>query len=72
MNREEHLQWCKDRALQYLDNGDISQTLISMFSNLGKHSETENHIAIGLGIKMQVMGLLSTEKDIREFINGFN
>ncbi len=40
MNREQHLAWCKGRALQYLDRGDYGQAIASMGSDLGKHEET--------------------------------
>jgi hypothetical protein len=40
MTREEHLVWCKARALEYLDRGDLVSAVASMQSDLGKHSET--------------------------------
>src|SRR5262249_1375543 len=38
--REEHLQWCKDRALEYLDEGNLASAIASMTSDLTKHPET--------------------------------
>ncbi len=43
MTRSEHLQWCKDRALEYVNNGDLTTAYASMASNLNKHKETEMH-----------------------------
>ena len=41
--RDEHLAWCKQRALEYADRGDTTNAVASMMSDLGKHPETENH-----------------------------
>jgi hypothetical protein len=70
--RAEHLNWCKNRANQYVDAGDFTQAFNSMVSDLGKHSQTAGHGAIQLGMMMLISGNLSTEKAMRDFINGFN
>jgi hypothetical protein len=72
MNRQEHLQWSKDRALEYIDKGEVQNAYTSMASDLGKHPETEGHIAIDLGIRMMMGGLLNTPDEMRKFIEGFN
>lgn len=72
MNRQEHLEWSKKRALEYLDDGDLQQALISMFSDLGKHTELANHVGIELGMMLLVAGQLSTSNQVRDFIMGFN
>lgn len=72
MNRQEHLEWSKKRALEYLDDGDLQQALISMFSDLGKHTELANHVGIELGMMLLVAGQLSTSNQVRDFIIGFN
>ena len=74
MNRKEHLQWSKDRALAYVDAGDINQAFASFASDLGKHDETEaaRKLAATLGMPMLMMGALSTPDEMRKFINGFN
>jgi hypothetical protein len=43
MTRQEHLDWCKLRALQYYDTGDVNQAFASMSSDFSKHPETEEH-----------------------------
>lgn len=35
--RADHLAWCKQRALQYVDAGDLTGAYASMTSDLGKH-----------------------------------
>ena len=72
MNRTEHLQWCKERALEYVDKDELVNAFASMGSDLDKHSETENHRGIDLGISLMVAGHLSTDEEMRKFINGFN
>lgn len=72
MNREEHLQWCKNRALEYSSKGDLKNAIASMLSDLRKHEETENHAGIQLGAMLMFSGNLSTKWEVEEFINGFN
>ena len=68
MNRNEHLQWCKDRALEYVDIGDTNQALASMMSDLGKHEETKSSASIC----MLGMAHVNSTVDMRRFIKGFN
>lgn len=70
--RAEHLAWCKRRALEYVDAGDLNQAFASMGSDLGKHPETRDHSGIMLGTMMLLGGHLSTRQDMRKFIEGFN
>lgn len=72
MTRAEHLAWCKQRALEYVDKGDVTDAYASMASDLSKHPETEKHAAIQLGMMLMMSGHLSTAPKMREFINGFN
>ena len=69
--RAEHLAWCKQRALAYVDMGDTQQAFASMGSDLGKHPETANHSAIQLGMMMLMAGHLTTPAEMRKFIEGF-
>lgn len=67
--RQEHLQWCKDRANAYLDKGDIQQGVTSMLSDMGKHPETD------LDTMLKSLGLMALmSKDLNEaksFVDGF-
>ena len=73
MSREEHLNWCKQRAMEYADTGDLQNAVVSMLSDLRKHPETKSCLEwanpMGLGV------LMNKNKDKRrvvEFIQGFN
>ena len=70
--RSEHMAWCKQRALEYANAGDTQNALASMFSDLSKHPETENHVGIQLGTMLMMTGSLSTKQEVIKFINGFN
>lgn len=70
--RSEHLQWCKDRAMPYIENGDVKGAFASFVSDMRKHPDTTEHMAIGLGLALMASGGLSTPKQMKEFINGFN
>jgi hypothetical protein len=72
MNRNEHLNWCKQRALEYVAEGDLPNAYASMVSDLGKHPETEDHIGIQLGMMLMMNGQLNTSQEMRKFIEGFN
>jgi hypothetical protein len=37
--RSEHLAWAKQRALEYLDAGDLKNAYASMVSDLSKHDD---------------------------------
>jgi hypothetical protein len=75
MTREEHIQWCKERAIQEYDfytspaekqrNG-----LTSMMSDLNKHPETRGDVLQSLCM-MQMMKPMNRQQFIN-FIQGFN
>ena len=72
MNRKEHLQWCKDRALQYVESGDVTNAFSSFMSDMGKHEETSNHLALEMGMTLMLFGNLSTNNQMKDWIKGFN
>lgn len=72
MTRAEHLNWCKRRALEYVDAGDLNQAFASMGSDLTKHPKTANHCAIQIGAAMLFNGSLNTPESMRKYIEGFN
>jgi hypothetical protein len=71
MTREEHLAWCKERALEYVNAGDITNAVASMASDLGKHPETRDHSGIMLGLMLQMSGNLRDPQEARRWIEGF-
>jgi hypothetical protein len=70
--REEHLAWCKERALEYADRGDLKNAVASMGSDLNKHPETaasSKGPLLLLGMKHVI------DEDavgVRRWIEGFN
>jgi hypothetical protein len=39
VTRDEHLAWAKQRALEYVDAGELENAVASMGSDLNKHPE---------------------------------
>jgi len=71
MTENEHLAWCKKRALEYVEQGDFPQALASMGSDLNKHPETAGHVGISFGIILMMNGKLNTALEMKKFIEGF-
>lgn len=69
MTRDEHLAWCKKRALEYLDHGDMENAVASMGSDLEKHPETK------VAPPLLCLGLVYVWKrdwvNVRRWIEGF-
>ena len=67
--RDEHLEWCKQRALQYLDQWDVKNAISSMMSDMKEHPETPiNQAILALGL------IYASNDDIegaRRWIEGF-
>lgn len=72
MTRSEHLQWCKDRAMEYVNIGDLTQAFASFSSDMTKHPETANHSALQLGSMLLFGGHLQTANEMQKWIEGFN
>jgi len=70
--KEDHLNWCKQRALEYVNTGDLENAWVSMVSDLKKYDETRDHVAINLGNMMLVGGHLNSKEEMKKFIEGFN
>ncbi|MBT1509467.1 hypothetical protein KIP88_03035 [Bradyrhizobium sp. SRL28] len=70
MTRAEHLAWCKRRALEYIDAGELQQGVTSMMCDLFKHDETKSVSAAKMKQSLEVQ--LSGDRDqARRFIEGF-
>lgn len=73
LTRDEHIAWCKRRALDYLDRDDVEDgvrlAITSLLSDLNKHPETKPS-----GKSWGLLGLsVAMENDTaraREFIEG--
>ena len=74
MTRQEHMDWCKQRALEYLKPGQsysVTNAVTSMLSDIRKHPETEDKSgALGM---LGIAALQSGDAgEARKFIEGFN
>ena len=69
-SRSEHLQWCKDRALEYWRAGNIQDAVASMVSDLNKHPETKtaNQSMMALGI---IYVMQNDHDGVQRWIEGF-
>ena len=70
--REEHMAWCKQRALEYCDAGNPQEAVTSMLSDIRKHPETSSEALMSLGMGLLLSGRLNSVHEARKFINGFN
>jgi Tfp pilus assembly protein PilF len=71
--REEHLKWCKQRAMEYVKAGDYQQAVASMLSDLRTHPENAP-AATGICAQLGIMELMNgpTRESITRYIEGFN
>jgi hypothetical protein len=71
MTRQEHLEWCKRRAHEYLDRGDVTNAIASMMSDMDKHPETKISSPT-----LSMLGLMAAQQGdyagAKRFIDGFN
>lgn len=73
MTRAEHLAWCKERALEYVDAGDLANAVASMGSDLQKHPETGNTSSLAYLLRLGMMYYDQGDPAaVRRWINGFN
>ena len=68
MNRDEHLQWAKQRALWELEHSGCTSALTSLIVDFSKHPELKNHLSISLGLKLLGAGQLNSSEVMRKFI----
>ena len=70
MTRDEHLEWCKRRAREYLERRDVKNAVTSMLSDLQKHPETK--LAGGALAQLGMMIMIQDDLPGAErFIEGF-
>jgi thiamine biosynthesis protein ThiC len=72
--RAEHLAWCKQRAIEYADQGDVASAIASLASDLSKDPRTASSADIVQGLMMPLLlaGEFERPGRLREFIEGFN
>lgn len=83
---QEHIDWVKERALEFAQAGYLIGAMNSFASDLKKHPETQRHparesdhgeyprwrISPELATQLYMAGKLSTPKEMIEFIQGIN
>ena len=73
VTREQHLQWCKDRAMEYVREGNLPEAVTSMISDLGKHPETVPKGALSmLGMLALQQAANGDRAGVERYILGFN
>ncbi|HEX2255627.1 MAG TPA: hypothetical protein VHG92_02810 [Afifellaceae bacterium] len=70
--RQEHLAWCKERALQILAAGDREGAIASMLSDLQKADEPLYDPLIFKLLAADGMLFCDTPEKARNWIEGFN
>jgi hypothetical protein len=72
LTRDEHLAWCKTRALEYVAAGDLQQAVASMASDLKTHPDTDNPALNGLAM-IGIMYVGDGDKAaVQRWANGFD
>lgn len=66
---DEHMQWAKNRALEYVNAGQPENAVSSMLSDLSKHPETRP-IGRTLG-PMGLKAVIDGPAHVRRWIEGF-
>jgi hypothetical protein len=69
MTRQEHLAWCKQRALEYVKINDLGQAAASFISDMGKHDGTRSPIVAPLVMNEVLNG---NKESMKRCIEGFN
>lgn len=70
--RAEHVAWCKQRALEYVERGELTEALTSMINDLMQHPATRGHSGIMLTGMMMMAGIdVDTPEKVRRHIEGF-
>lgn len=74
VTRDEHLAWCKERALEYADQGETGNAIASLASDLRKHPETADSVSIvaDLMMPLAMIGDFERPGELRKFIEGFS
>ena len=72
ITKAEHLDWCKQRAREFVAEGNTRTAIIGLASDLQNHPETAGHIGISMMVGSMMTGGLSDPAAVLRFIDGFN
>lgn len=70
-DRSKHLDWCKERATQLVNEGDHSGAVASMISDLRKH-EAFTGPSYGTLALLGMMEIGNGPQAVQRWIDGFN
>jgi hypothetical protein len=70
MGRKEHLEWCKQRALEYVERGELPGAVASMCSDYGQHDD--NGPMDPMLVMLGMMEIQNGAGAVRRWIEGFN
>ena len=68
--REEHLAWCKQRALEYVDAGKLDEAVASMASDMNQHPGTRHVSDVMLRVGLLYLDQGDPQK-VRMWVEGF-
>jgi len=70
--RTEHLAWCKQRALEYVERGDLVNAMASFGSDMRQHPETDTDtVTVLLGMEGTRCVMNADAAGMRRLIEGF-
>ena len=68
----EHMAWCKERALAYVDRGELDNAMASLASDFRKHPDTDHDAMKGLCVIAVLTHVANGDvAGTRRFIEGF-
>jgi hypothetical protein len=68
-DRDEHLAWAKQRALEYFEAGDLASAVASMGSDLDKHPELRPNPVL---MQLAMLYLVNGDRDgVKRWMEGF-
>lgn len=73
--RAEHIAWCKERAHEYVRQGDLVNAVASMASDMDQHPETASTATGAIATLTVMAGLQAAQGDheaVIRYIDGFN
>ncbi len=72
MTRAERVEWCKVRAREYLERGDVVNAVTSMLSDMKQSPETKDDVGDVITHMGMIIAGSGDVRDARRFVEGFN
>lgn len=69
-DRGRHLHWCKQRAIECINRGELEQAWASFASDMEKHESTRGRL--GNDYLLLAMMYMNSPTQLQRFIEGFN